>query len=174
MSAAGILRRFTWAAGMVLSSVATANATVTFNVVVNARLNCQSPLELEDIPLSFDGTMLLKDDGTAAGRLKMTAYYLIGFRSSFGGKLGAPPTRVPDVPDTTLQLRVLDRNGLSLRIDVPNSDVTVNAWVADNGKCAAEFIPALRRGATQHMIRAGDTWFYCDTFIVESTRCTVK
>lgn len=176
MSIARKLRRLGWAAGIVLSSVASASAaTVTFNVNVQALLNCQSPLELEEVPLSFEGTMLLKGDGTAVGRLKMTAYYLLSFRSVFGGKLGAPPSAVPDVPGATIQLRVLDKSGLSLKIGLPNNDVTVNTTVSDNSeKCFAEFIPSLKPGKKQHMIYAGDTYYYCDTFVVQGTRCRVQ
>ena len=176
MKFVGALQRLGWATGMILSSVAAVSAaSVTFNIKVDARLNCQAPLELEDVPLTFDGTLFLKGDGTAVGRLKMTAYYLLGFRTVVGAKLGAPPAAVPDTPNTTVQLGVLDQNGLSLKVGLPQNDITVNARLTGNGeKCNAEFVPVLRRGQTQHAIWAGDTLYYCDTFIVEGTRCRVQ
>ena len=170
-----LLRRTTWATGFVLSMAASASAAVTFDVNVKAKLNCQSPVKLSGVPLKFDGTMVLNGDGTASGKLKMTTYYLVSFRYAFDGRLGAPPGAVPDVPGAKVQLRVIDKNGLSLFVTFPQNTVTVDAWVSDgSSKCAAEFQPALKSGETQHMIYAGGSYFYCDTFTVNSTRCKVK
>jgi hypothetical protein len=169
------LRRLAWATGVFLSltSMATA-ASVTFDIRFSAELDCQSPLVLDDIPLAFESTATLKGDGMGIGRLKMTAYHLISFRSAYGVKLGAPPAAIPETPGGTLQLAVLDRTGLSLKIGLPNNVVTVTTRVSENGKnCTSELVSKLRPGKTQHSIYAGNTYFYCDTFTVQNSRCKV-
>ncbi len=169
--------RLLWlsAAALLLSAGLADAASVSFDVTLRTYIDCSRPRELANAPLVMKGRMTLNGDGTAAGRMNMTAYRVITFPVETSGKLGAPPMPMDGVPGATVQLRVLNKNGLSLLTNLPNNTFAVNVDVNEDGKkCVASLTNTIRRGQAEYNIYAGDTYYYCTGFRVTSTTCDVR
>lgn len=170
------LRALALSVGVSLASVGVADAaSVNFDVAFKAYVDCARPLELGNVPLSLKGRMTLKGDGSAVGQLNMTAYHVISFKSTTTGKLGAPPMAMEGIPNATVQLKVRNKNGLSLLTGFPNNTFAVHVDVSEDGKtCQAELTNTLKRGKSEYNIFAGDTYFYCTAFRPSSSSCKVR
>jgi hypothetical protein len=170
------LRALTISAGVLLASVGLANAaSVSFDVTFRTYVDCVRPTEMNKVPLVMKGRMTLNGDGTAVGRMNMTAYRFVTFPMNASGKLGAPPMPLDGVPGATVQLKVLNKNGLSLLASFPNNTFGVNVDVSEDGsKCVAGLTNTLKRGQTEYNIYAGDTYYYCTGFRITSSSCSAR
>ncbi|WP_423068271.1 hypothetical protein [Devosia sp. CN2-171] len=160
-------------AGIVLfASVGVAAETgLQFDIKVSGHVDCQSPEEYEDLPLAFKGQLTMLPSGDATAKLTMTAAYFVSFKSQVSARLGAPPVKHSD--GTTTSFRVLNNNGLSMKLSYPTNDYTVNVAV-DGKRCGAKLIAKLRPGEKYYSIGAGGTVYFCDRFEMTKSFCTVK
>lgn len=169
-------RALVLSAAATLASVGIADAaSVKFDVGFNTYVDCVRPLELGNIPLTLKGRMTLNGDGTAIGQLNMTAYRFISFKSTTTGRLGDPPMAMDGIPNSSVQLKVRNKNGLSLLTNFPNNTFAVHVDVSeDNKKCQAQLTNTLKKGKKEFNLFAGDTYFYCTALRITSATCKVR
>lgn len=163
-----LLRVAAVAAAMFFCGTAIAkDGAVTFHVSFSGRIDCNRPSTVEDVPVHVKGVAQLRKDGTTVGNLLMTAYHVLKWRTEVAGRLGAKPMKMAY---GSLQLRVLDRDGLQLIVGMPNNEFFVNIRV-DGDKCVAELLNKMRPGQTEYNIYAGNKFYYCDGFRVTKSSC---
>jgi hypothetical protein len=155
--------------GFCLADSALADSKVTFDIKFSGRVDCYSPIKLDNVPLSVKGTGVLRSDGTARMETTETAYYILSAKSEVEGRLGAPP--IPIVGGTG-QLKVVSDNGLAMILNYPNTRYTVTATVVGK-KCTAELVATTKNKKKIYDIFAVDAQFLCSRFEVEKSSCRV-
>jgi hypothetical protein len=152
------------------TAVSAAPSSVTFDIKFSGHVDCESPVELVDVPLSVKAKGVLNVDGTGSMETVLTAYYILTAKSGLAGKLGGPP--IP-VEGGTASIKVLNKSGLTYTLNYPESRYIVNVSV-DGRKCGAELLPQLKGSNKSYQIFAIDAEFRCSRFQVEKSSCRVK
>jgi hypothetical protein len=154
-----------------LAGDAVAQGQVTFDIKFSGHTDCYHPEMLEDVPISVKGTAVLQTDRTAQMDLRLTAYYLLGWKHRLQGKLGDPPEAIG--MGVTGALRVLGNNGLALVLDFPETTYTTNI-VTDGKRCSAELLARPKSSRGVYNLPAGDVMYKCNRFVVEKSSCRAK
>lgn len=156
---------------LLVAGNAAAQSQVTFDIKFSGHTDCFHPEVLEDVPISVKGTAVLRTDRTAEMDLRLTAYYLLGWKHRLKGKLGDPPEVIG--MGVTGALRVLGKNGLALDLDFPETLYTTNI-VTDGKRCSAELVARPKGKKGVYNLPAGDVMYQCNRFVVEKSSCRAK
>lgn len=159
------------ALGLGTGGSALADGQVTFNVKFSGYTDCYDPAQLDNVPLTISGTGVLRTDRSARVDLRLTAYYILGWKYFAEAKLGDPPTTVGK--DTKASIRVAGANGLSLLLDFPHTHYTTTVEV-EGKTCTASLSAKPKTGAGIYDIAAGDTLFLCSRFEIDKASCRVQ
>ena len=167
---ARVARNLILIAGLMFSTQATAQTAVAkFHIHFSGTVDCQQPVQANNIPISGDGTGAIFTDGGAYADVTETAF-IFSSTIHFDGRLGARPTAAPG---GSAQVRVAGRNGLKLIWNLPNNALVVN--IATHGQsCSASFGANLFPGKRQYTLFDGSTIHYCGRPRVEQTSCQVQ
>jgi len=111
-----IVRNLMLIAGLTFSTGAMAQTAVAkFHIRFSGTVDCQQPIQAQNIPISGDGTGAINTDGSAFADVTETAF-IFSSTIHFDGRLGARPTAAPG---GSAQVRVTGRNGLKLIWNLP-------------------------------------------------------
>lgn len=167
-----VVRSTTLAIGVILglssATGAMAQSSVNFRINFSGTVDCQSPIAMNNVPISGEGTGQINADGSASADVTQTAFVL-STRIHFEGKLGRPT----EAPGGTAITRVSGKNSLRLMWNLPNNQLVVN--IAVHGQsCSASFSANLKPGKTQYTLFDGNIYHYCSRPRVASTSCQVQ
>ena len=165
-----VARNLILMAGLMFSTQAAAQTAVAkFHIHFSGTVDCQQPIQAQNIPISGDGNGAINTDGSAFADVTETAF-IFSSTIHFDGRLGARPTAAPG---GTAQVRVAGRNGLKLIWNLPNNALVVN--IATRGQsCSASFAANLFPGKRQYTLFDGNTIHYCSRPRVAQTSCEVR
>jgi hypothetical protein len=165
-----IVRNLMLIAGLAFSTEAMAQTAVAkFHIRFSGTVDCQQPIQAQNIPISLDGNGAINTDGSAFADVTETAF-IFSSMIHFDGRLGARPTAAPG---GSAQVRVTGRNGLKLIWNLPNNALVVN--IATRGRsCSASFAANLFPGKRQYTLFDGNTIHYCSRPRVAQTSCEVR
>jgi hypothetical protein len=164
------IRGAVFASALICGTAIAGSPTVTFDIKFSGHVDCESPLSLENVPLSVKATSVLNSDGTGSMQSVLTAYYFLTAKSNTTGKLGGPPT---PIEGGTATIKVLNQTGLSYTQNHSETQYTVNI-VVDGKKCGAQLIPKLKGNNKSYQIFTMDAEFRCSRFEVEKSSCRVR
>jgi hypothetical protein len=93
-----IVRHLMLIAGLAFSTEAMAQTAVAkFHIRFSGTVDCQQPIQAQNIPISGDGTGAINTDGSAFADVTETAF-IFSSTIHFDGRLGARPTAAPGGP----------------------------------------------------------------------------
>lgn len=154
---------------LALSTVAMAQrSSVNFQTRFTGQVDCETPIPLKNIPISWQVTGVLNADGSGTADLLGTAFVL-STTIHFEGRLGARPAASPG---GTTQVRVAGPHTLLLIWNLPNNQFVTRITVAGQS-CTGGFEAKLKPGKSQYTIFDGSGFQYCGRPRVEGTSCEV-
>ncbi len=164
-----LARNVTLALGLTFSTAAMPQtSSVNFQIGFSGNVDCLRPFQINNVPISGEGTGTLNTDGSATADITETAFVL-STRIHFDGRLG----RATPAPGGTAQVRVAERHRLLLIWNLPNNQLIVN--IAVNGhSCAAGFAAKLRPGKSEYTLFDGSIYHYCNRPRVQQASCQVR
>ncbi len=128
-----------------------AQSSVNFRINFSGTVDCQSPIAMNNVPISGEGTGQINADGSASADVTQTA--VLSTRIHFEGKLGRPT----EAPGGTAITRVSGKNSLRLMWNLPNNhqdggedegawlDHATYPWIGvaqDSQRMSARHVPA--------------------------------
>lgn len=156
--------------GLMSSATAVAqSSSVNFQVSTSGRLDCESPIQLKNIPIGVRITGALNTDGNGTADLTETAF-ILSTTIHFEGRLGARPAAAPG---GTTQVRVSGPRSLMLTWNLPNNQFIVHIMVSGQS-CSASIDARLKPGKSQYTIFDGSIFHYCGRPRFEGTSCQVQ
>lgn len=143
-------------------------SSVNFQTRFTGQVDCDTPIQLKNIPISWQVTGVLHADGSGTADLTETAFVL-STTIHFEGRLGGSPMAAPG---GTTQARVAGPHTLLLIWGLPNNQFVTRITVAGQS-CTAGFEAKLKPGKSQYTIFDGSAFHYCGRPRVEGTSCEV-
>lgn len=156
--------------GLTLSSQGMAQpSSVSFKISFGGQVDCMQPIQMNNIPIRFDGSGTLNADGTGTADLTETAFVL-STTIHFDGRLGAKPK---PGPGGSTQARVAGPHGLLLTWNLPNNQFLLRISVAGRS-CSASLDSRLKPGRAQYTLFDGSIYHYCGRPHLALLSCQVQ
>jgi hypothetical protein len=158
-----------FAAGLVFSNGAMAQAAINFHFHFDGSMSCMQPVAVNNAPVSGDGAGVLNPDGSVNAEITQG---LLVFKTAvhFDSRVGPGLT---NVPGGTGQVRVTGRSSLRFIWNLPNNSLVVTVAVRGQS-CSANFQANLFPGKSQYTFFDGSTYHYCGRPVMTSSSCELR
>ena len=158
-----------FAAGLVFSNAAMAQAAINFHFHFDGSMSCMQPVPVSNAPVSGDGAGTLNPDGSVNAEITQG---LLVFKTvvRFDSRVGPGLT---SVPGGTGQVRVTGRSSLRFIWNLPNNALVVTIAVRGQS-CSASFQADLFPGKTQYTFFDGSMYHYCGRPVMTSSSCELR